>query len=205
MAFRVVKWQRAVSSNAEPPDSENLAGDRSPQFSLRALFAVVAVISGIFASAQLIGSVGAVVLAWFLLLAAAHVSANRWGSRVARQAKIRAADVPAASSPQAPAHAVRQSACTPTTRLGARVPLGRSMLVVAVLGAVAGGAAGGMLLSQVNLGNLALLGMLVGTLSSCVVGGFGGFLASTFINVGLRALAEALREPGAGGQPGQPL
>ena len=90
-------------------------------------------------------------------------------------------------------------------RLAKRTRLGGSLLVIAALGAIAGGLLGGVFLASADWQLIHPAGIFLGALSSAVLGGFLGFLLSSFLSVSGSALAKrwasAIRRRRPAGQP----
>jgi hypothetical protein len=177
---------RAANSTLRIPHSAL----HSPwQFSLRTLFLWTSALSVLFAIMAAVGARWSVLIGWFVLLIAAHVAANAWGSRAARR---RRALGPNGDSSDSPLPAVsQQPTFAPTTRLGSVGGPGRGMVVVTVTGALAGLAIGGFLLWPSRPLPILIGGFCIGALSAAAVGGFVGYLASSFLDIALRAWAEA--------------
>jgi hypothetical protein len=158
----------------------------SSQFTLRALFAVVALFAIVFALLRYGGGAAAMVVITFGALIAAHVVGNSLGTRLRD-------DVSREMNPR-PAHLPQRVPSTPVPidrRLHERTPIGRVILITtggaAFTAAVLGGAA---LFLWTSAGPS---GWLVGTLSSAVVGGFVGFLLASFLEMTIRAWWQAAR------------
>jgi hypothetical protein len=155
------------------------------QFNLRTLLLVVALLAIVFAIARL-GGWGAVAAAGtFGALVLAHVIGNALGTRLRDEISPQLNPKPA---PPEPAVIVRR--WEGKRRLHERTPLSRLISITsggaAVVGAVLGGSA---LAAWTSAG---VSGWLVGTVSSAVVGGFVGFLLSSFLDMTFRALSQAM-------------
>ena len=184
-------------------DSESSAGgtpaERAPfQFGLRAMFVGVALLSVLFAIMGIVGPVWSTFIVWFLLLLAAHVSGNVWGTRKTLR-RIDDTSDGGLKGPPSDAAAVTDmpAVCALPglhrgTRLRESTRLGWPMIVSTAIGIVGGGALGATLL-WLSRGGADYTGVVLGSLSSAVVGGFLGFLASSFLAVGLNAWQEAIR------------
>jgi MFS family permease len=168
----------------------------APRFSLRTLLLVVTLLSILFAVMSALDQIYSVILVWALLLVAAHVAANAWGTRQRRLDEAAGpADGAAAHLVQRTGAATIHAALAPATRLGERMRIDRYMIAVTCLGACAGGIAGGMILERQYWQTASLAAIVFGACSSAVLGGFFGFLVSSFLRVALKALHEATREP----------
>src|SRR5262245_30223550 len=101
------------------------------QFSLRALFGLVAVAAVVCFLLTVVSPLWAVVVGWFLLLVVGHVLGNWWGSTIGREPTTpdQVAERPAHTGP--PVFA-------PPSRLQGHAILGRAMFVSAGLSAVLG-------------------------------------------------------------------
>ncbi|HVA45741.1 MAG TPA: hypothetical protein VNH11_05080 [Pirellulales bacterium] len=193
-ASRLRRWStgrdgnREETGDAQPRPAEIAA---SPlQFRLRTMLYLVAVASGLLALMQLIGAVWSSVLVALLLLGGAHVSANFWGTRVAPWASHRArtADEPVSSA--APDRPI--TPMVGPARLSESCRPGWPMLVATGVGALVGGSLGSVALVMLSLERAGYCGVIVGTISAAAVGGFLGFLASSFAEIAFRAWKEAI-------------
>ncbi len=154
------------------------------QFRLRTLLFAVALVSIVLAVlTRLTAAWG-----WGLLLGAslvaAHVFANAWGTRQ-RQA-------PSASDPERPASlADRPLAFAPNSHLIDSTRVGWLSIVVTVAGAIICGSLGSWALARAYAATDGYAGVVVGGISAGVLGGFVGFLCSTFYDHSRRALRDA--------------
>jgi hypothetical protein len=155
------------------------------QFRLRTLLLTVTLCGAACALMHAIGPVWSVGCSFLLLLATLHVVGNAIGTRLrddaTANAAIEAADRPNCPPPlsiAAPAH---------SKRLAQRAPLGRWIGMLTVVGLAAGGTLGEILYS----GRVTPAGVIVGTISSAVLGGFAAFLAGSFLRVGFSAAWQA--------------
>ncbi|HUY89005.1 MAG TPA: hypothetical protein VMV10_09745 [Pirellulales bacterium] len=174
--------------------SENSQTARRPfQYGLRALFLTMACLSALFATMGIVGPMWSTILVWFLVLALAHVIANRWGSE--------GWNFDDASPPETPDETDRaplQAAPSPpvdvpATQLRETTKLGWTMSIAAAGGALLGGAVGTGFLFWLGIERVGYAGIAVGGASAAVVGGLLGFLASSFISVAGSAWQEAVQ------------
>jgi hypothetical protein len=173
--------------SAEPADTHETDGHRVPfQFGLRALFASVAGLCGLFALMDVVGFPWSVVLAWFALLGFAHVAANAWGTKAARR---RPSDRPGRGGPGCVA--TERALVQSVIQLRGNKRPGRSMVAATVAAALVGGSLGTLLLVASALQRAGIAGVAIGGVSSAVVGGLFGFLASSFVEVAAGAWQEA--------------
>lgn len=180
------------------PSHDDASIVRTPfQFRLRTLLLAVALFSALFAVMDIVGALWSVVLVWFLLLVGAHVAANAWGTKVGRRGQADRLQEDTDQRPSDPSNAaVRRCLRVPpmtSSRLRQSTRLGRTMYVISGVGALIGAAVGTALLAVICLRHVGLAGLLVGGISSAVLGGFFGFLTSSFISVAGPALLEASR------------
>lgn len=161
----------------------------APRFTLRTLLLSVGGLSVLFAVMSMLGTTASVLLIWMLLLVAAHVVANAWGVRAphARE-EIRADD-------RAPDPRPLPRLPAPLPRLAGHFGIGKLMIAATCLGAVVGGIAGGYVLGRIYWPQVSIAAILLGTLSAAVLGGFFGFMISSFLQVFAKALSEATTEP----------
>jgi hypothetical protein len=66
------------------------------------------------------------------------------------------------------------------------------MLLATTIGAILGGTLGSVALVLLSLDQAGYTGVIVGTISAAAVGGFLGFLTSSFAEIALRAWREAI-------------
>jgi len=153
------------------------------QFRLRTMLLAVTLCGAACAVMNAIGPVWSVVFCFLILLAAMHVLGNAIGTRLRDDATANAA-----------IHAEDRPNC-PTTLpvpvhaklLALRAPLGKWIAVLTAMGVASGGTLGEILF----FGKAAPAALVVGTISSAVLGGFATFLAGSFLRVGLSALWQA--------------
>lgn len=181
------------STNSSEHDPAQHQPIEAPRFSLRTMLVVVALLSMLFALMSVLETVYSVILIWSLLLVAAHVAANAWGTRQRRLNE--ATGLATDPAPQRAGTEIIHAALAPATRLRERMGIDRYMIAVTCLGAAAGGIAGGMILERQYWQTAGLAAILFGAGSSAVLGGFFGFLVSSFLRVTLKALHEATQEP----------
>lgn len=172
------------------------------QFRLRSMLIFVAAVSALIPLCQfvlqLLGAAWLAVFIWFLILVVAHVTANFWGTRVAPSAG-RVSHVYDESGESRSAGRSLVAPPVGAVRLSESARPGWPMFVVTGAGAVIGGLIGGVTLALLSFERAGYTGIIVGTISASLVGGFLGFLTSTFAEIALRAWKEALR--GAAAEP----
>jgi hypothetical protein len=171
------------------PDEPSLTFMR-PQFCLRTLMLSVTLCGVLFALMSALGGLWSIMIVLFLSLVVAHIFGNALGTQLrdANQRQPRPADRAEpydAASPPVPT----------AQRLREHTGISRKLLVFAALCALVGGTLGGcglvfMLGEQASVAAIGL-----GIASSAVLGGFFGFLLSSFCVVFSRALGEALGDP----------
>jgi hypothetical protein len=174
------------------------------QFGLGTMLIAVAACGVLIAIMQQVGPVWSLAIGWFLMLAAAHVTANAYGTRARRAARQSSSGNASTENPPPSAEAEdrpvasatdKQLTFAPATRLRQSARLGRPMLALTGVGAIVGSSGGVTLLALVNWERIGVSGIIVGGISCAVLGALLGFLTSTFLGVSLRALREAAGEP----------
>ncbi len=180
---------------AATPDAAPRVGHPAPfQFRLRTMFWLIVAASGLFAVMQFIGAVWSAILVWFLVLVLAHVTANFWATRIAPGATQQGLTEqgPERCGSQHDQHERAASAAVGAVRLSESTRPGWPMFVVTGAGVLVGGTLGGVSLALLSLDQAGYTGVIVGTVSAAIVGGFLGFLTSTFAQIALRAWNEAV-------------
>jgi tetrahydromethanopterin S-methyltransferase subunit C len=173
----------------EKPDFSEKQGfcpaprERPPQFTLRALFGLVAVAAVICFLATTMSALWAAIIGWFLLLVIGHVLGNWLGRTISRTPTTpeQSAERPSSADPLVFA---------PRSQLWHHVILGRATFVSAALSAVVGCVLGVLFVLD-RPEPPSWTGLLVGATSAAVIGGLLGFLVSSFLSVSLCALHEA--------------
>jgi hypothetical protein len=151
----------------------------------------------LFALMKVIGPMASAGLCIFILLAILHVAGNAIGSALRDESTRESADerMRVERPPEhkkTPAIARHLQTATLPGRLRERAPLGRLIIVLTALGAIAGGSLGSLAYAYwTDAGTVALV---VGSISAAVLGGFFGFAASSFLTMVLGAWRQALRE-----------
>ena len=183
----------SIGANSGGPELSVAFEDRrtqgpGPQFGLRSLMWAMAGLSVIFAALSAIDTKGAVFASWFLCLVLAHLAAAAIGTRL----RNRTTGEVISTRVEPTRTAVRSQASSPPNGLQAAVPVGRWFLLAAASGAVVGGMFGGLALSF--WGRVSLAGLIVGSISSSVVGALLGWLFATFLLVSTKAIRDAARD-----------
>ncbi len=173
------------------PAGDIPATQRVPQFRLRTLFLLIAVLAVLFAVMGTIGPIASAALLLFLCMAGLHVAGNALGTtlRDDSSARFRWQNATAIESESKPA-ANRSTMTAP--RLSEHTPLGWIRYAIFFIGALVGGALGGLAFGQLTNSPAQLA---VGVLSFAVLGAFFGFLGGSFLAILLRAWNQAAREP----------
>jgi amino acid transporter len=158
---------------------------RRPQFTLRALMLGVAVVAGLLGLITTVSPLWSVIVVWFVILVVGHVLGNWLGTTINRQRRAEEQDS------ERPSHPAVHFA--PTSRLRHHVVLGWTMFISAAASALVGCCLGVLYLTRYSefADRLTPSGLLVGALSSTVIGGLFGFLTSSFLTVTACALHEA--------------
>jgi hypothetical protein len=162
------------------------------QFGLRALLLAMACLSVLFSVMSLVGPMWSTILVWFLVLVAAHVVGNSWGSRRWPADRTLPAEADELAGAQSLRFASGSCPNVPATQLCEATKLGWMMPLAAGSGAVLGGAIGVGFLLWLGFEQVGYAGITVGGCSAAVVGGLAGFLASSFVSVARGAWQEAV-------------
>jgi len=191
-----------------PPADDSGSALKPPQFTLRMLLVAITLAGALFAVLAAIGAVWSVAILFLLTLIAAHVLGNSVGTRL-RDNSPRTPWVGPAETSHRP---VADFATTPR-RLAQRNRLHWITAVIATSGALAGGYFGGSALAA-SYPTASSAAHTLGYVSSGVLGGFLGFVVSSFVSVARQAWHDAQsgsdtsgpRKRGAHGgeQPGKP-
>jgi hypothetical protein len=160
-----------------------------PQFGLRTMLAVVAILAVLFAVMSTIGPTASVGLLLTLAVIGLHVAGNALGTTLRDNAPTEAIEQRAAHQPRAAA-LKRASAALPPSRLYHRTSLGWMIWVTTVLGCGVGGWFGATELAPWFGPSTA--GLVVGAGSFAVLGAFFGFLSGSFLKMALTAWWQAI-------------
>ena len=143
----------------------------------------VAIISVLLALMTSVGPLPAFGLLLLALSIVAHVAGNALGTRLrengSRPLDGKPGEPVFSLTAQRPPVAAADFA--PTTRLGAKHPLGWLVIVATGLGIVLGASLGGVFLAWLCWERITLVGMICGAAASGALGGFGGFLVCSFV------------------------
>jgi hypothetical protein len=163
------------------------------QFGLRAMLLWVAAFAAFFAVLGKVSPVWQAVIVWFVVLAAAHVVANAWGSRIGGPPHHFEPDTDLASGGrESPGERGGQRHhFAPATRLCQTARLGTAPLVLALLGVLVGGSLGTIVFSLGSWERSGFAGVIVAGISSSVLGGFVAFLSGSFLQTAVQAIHEA--------------
>jgi hypothetical protein len=177
------------------------SGLAPPQFRLRTLMLAITLCGVLFALMATLSALASALLLFFLSLVAAHVVGNVIGTRLrdATSGSLADDDTPR------PARLALRLPVPTVRRLRERTGISRTMVVTAAIGALLGGTSGGFVLAECVGERASIAGLGLGTFSSAVLGGFCGFLLSSFLSVFSRAMTEALGEPAAAPAEGQSM
>jgi hypothetical protein len=169
-----------------PAASEPDAALRPPQFTLRTLLVTMTAVAILMGVMTAVGSFWSLGLLLLLALVGAHVIGNAVGTRLRDRAPRRgsADDLPSEYRAAPPREIIAPQRLTQPARLH------WINLVMAVLGAGMGSYFGGAALAS-GYPDAPLSAVVLGYVSSAVLGGFAGFATSSFVSVMRQALSEA--------------
>jgi ABC-type xylose transport system permease subunit len=171
-------------------DESRGAAEQPWQFRVRTTLIVLAAASVLFTILRMVGILWSVIVVWMLLLVAAHVIANAWGTRQrGRRASHRAVIDIAASQRSIDAEIKQQLA--PATRLRNNTNSGWLTLACTIVGIVVGGSSGTLALVSLYYHKIDSPAVALGGMSAAVIGGFAGFLLATFTQIAAHAWHEA--------------
>jgi uncharacterized membrane protein YeaQ/YmgE (transglycosylase-associated protein family) len=168
-----------------PTSSVGYQVKKRPQFGLRTLMLAVTGCCVLLGLMKEIGPLASVGLCFFLALVCLHVAGNAIGTSLRQEANRELA----AKCPQ-PVAPARERVATSPSRLRERTPLGWMVLLLTGIGAALGGSLGSLAYAYWTDVNTA--GLIVGSISAAILGGFFGFLASSFSKIIFRAWRQAL-------------
>ena len=133
-----------------------------------------------------IGPLGSVGLCFLLMLVVLHIAGNALGTSLREETNRElAANEQHPRPTAAPVHVANSP-----SRLRERTPLGWLVFSLTAIGAALGGSLGSLAYAYWTDVNTA--GLIVGSLSAAILGGFFGFLASSFSKIIYRAWRQAL-------------
>lgn len=169
-----------------PPPEDSDGTLKPPQFTLRTLLIAMTALACLLAVMTAIGSWWSMAVLLVLALVSAHVAGNALGTKL-RNHSARRRVVP--SSEPARRAVPRRDIASPQ-RLTQRTRLHWMTLVMSGGGALAGGYFGGSALAA-NYPEATTAAVMLGVVSSGVLGALAGFTASSFLEVVRQALSEA--------------
>ncbi|MEX0679437.1 MAG: hypothetical protein WD063_20345 [Pirellulales bacterium] len=173
-------------AHAPPPPEDQGAALKPPQFTLRTLLVVMTALACLFAVMTAVGSAWSLAILLLLALVSAHVLGNAAGTKL-RDRSVRR---PIVRSRDAPSRAARTREFASPKRLTEPARLHWITLVMSLGGALAGGYFGGSALAA-SYPDASAAAVVLGVVSSGVLGGFAGFATSSFLWVMRQALSEA--------------
>jgi hypothetical protein len=150
----------------------------------------MASVSVLFLVMSWVGPVWSLVLVWLLLLVFAHVFGNAWGTR-ARQRNDSKSFVEVDVVEPRQARPAPLAADPSAVRLRHTAVFRPFDFVAIGAAAVLGGGLGGSALWATYWNRAGYSAILVGAVSSAIIGGFLGFLCVTFLRVAVSAAADA--------------
>jgi len=178
--------------------AQNSSDDRRPglcppRFRLSTLLWLIAFLGAVFAMMGMVGPYGVFALTLLVLSVFAHVAGNAIGTSL-----IENGDRPLSSDgkpiPIDPSRFRKpsESEYAPINLLGRQVSLGLIVFIITTSGVIIGAVGGGSFLTIVNWQRVTLPAMLFAVLFSSILGGFVGFVTSSFVKVLVAAQLEAL-------------
>jgi hypothetical protein len=171
-----------------------------PRFSLRTLLLAMTALGCLFGLLTAVGNSWSLLILFFLSLATAHVLGNSLGTKL-RDGSIHLRSTTSPTAESASEKLIGRELLTPS-RLSQHIGPSRVTPVMAFVGAAAGAFVGGAGLAGVYP-EAGAAAVTLGVVSSAILGGFAGFMASSFLSVMRSAWSEALRQPES--RPPRPL
>ena len=181
-----VPGETTLVEHAPPPLADPDATLKPPQFTLRTLLLIVTALGCLLAVMTAIGSLWSLAILLLLALVLAHVLGNAVGTKLRDRSVGREHADPAMTSHRP---LPRRELLSPK-RLTERARPHWITLVFTAGGALAGGYFGGSALAA-SYPDATAAAVVVGFVSSGVLGGFAAFTASSFLWVARAALSEA--------------
>jgi fatty acid desaturase len=183
-----------------PTPHDGQRGLKPPQFRLRTMLLAVALLSVLLALMTSVGPLAAFGLLLLTLSIIAHVAGNAIGTRLRENGSrpLEAEPVPSESRRAKTKVPLPRGDFAPATRLSAQHPLGWIVLAAFATGVIVGGSAGGGFLAWLCWERITPVSVACGAAASGALGGFAGFLISSFARELLRAHADAVRFGGTG-------
>jgi hypothetical protein len=166
---------------------------KPPQFTLRTLLILMAVVAVLLGVMSAVGSMWSLGVLFVLLLVAGHVAGNSLGTKLRSGAPTREAAVQRTPTQPPGAMRPRATGATPLAmprRLREPTRLHWINIVLAAAGAAAGSYYGGSALVA-SYPDAPTSAFVLAYVSSGVLGGFAGFVVSSFLSVTRQALSEA--------------
>jgi hypothetical protein len=172
------------------PTVDNPRAVGPPRFTLRTMLLAVTALGCLFGMMSALGTVWSMVILLFGCLVAGHVLGNSLGTRLRDGAPKRSGVSQALRDAR---FAVTHRSGVEGSGLSQRTRLSRVTLVMSFGGATAGAFLGGTGLAAIYP-DAGAPAVALGVVSSAVLGGFMGFLTSSFLSVTLKAWREALAQ-----------
>ncbi len=209
--------------NNGPPTHDGGPGLPPPRFGMRGLLVAISLLCVLFSLMAAVSTAVGLVIVLMVSLGAVHVAGNAAGSRLrdgttASLARLRAeqptriAEYPSSSGKGREADRSGSRAVPPAldraaeaaeatrrgyqNRLRHRLPLGRVQYFWAVLGALAAGMLGCILLAALLWTRLSIAALFLGTMSVAILGGMVGFLGSCLCYVVRQTVRDAVGDCG---------
>ena len=153
-----------------------------PRFGLKSLFLIVTLMAAAIALWQRVGPTAGIASLLVSLVVFAHVAGNLIGSQLRDRSTKHVANLHQ-RRPNLSRRSVRPEEFAPVTQLSHRAPLGGCMILMTVVGGVAGAIAGGILLWRIHPETATVATVGVGSLATGVLGGFWAFWTISLLQV----------------------
>jgi hypothetical protein len=161
---------------------------RPPQFGLRTLLVLVAIVSLLAALSQWLTPIAVAAVILLILSIAAHMAGTSIGTRLR---EIGSAPPQPLEKGQSKAHP-RAGDFAPATKLSRRHALGWPIVIVTLVGMILGGIGGGLGTLLFSPGHVGPFNVTVGVVAFSVLGGLASFVVFGFVQVLFGAIRQAM-------------
>ena len=164
---------------------------RPPRFGLASLMGAMALLAILFSAARVVNPLAFFCLLLFCLTLFAHVAGNALGTRLRKIGNHSQDDPDHPNGSRLKNEPIADNKFAPAPKLSYRASLGRSMRFCTLSGAALGAVFGGCFLTWENWQLVTIPRILIAATASSVLGGFAGFLASSFLQVAFNTLTDS--------------
>ena len=177
--------------NQSRPNEQWQVAIRPPQFGLASLMGAMTLLAILFSAAKLLYPLAFFCLLLLCMTLFAHVAGNALGTRLRTIGNQSQDDPNHPIASRLKNKPVAADEFAPAPKLSYRASLGRSMCFCTLSGAALGAVFGGCFLTWENWQLVTIPRILIAATASSVLGGFAGFLASSFLQVAFSTLTDS--------------